>query len=65
MLLSGSTKADQEVSAGAHTSGQPNGVPMGPSPWARIVRGGVAHFGKLLQDCALPILFALNLILLF
>jgi hypothetical protein len=65
MRLSGFSKPDQEVSAMAPTSGEPRHVPMGPTPWARILRRGVAQFGKLLPDCAVPIFFAWNLILLF
>src|SRR5207245_3467252 len=51
MRLSGSSEADQEVSAVASTSGQQSIVPMGSPPWARILRRGVAQFGKGSFDC--------------
>jgi hypothetical protein len=49
----------------APTPGEPRVVPVGATPWARIPRLGIATFGRLLLDSALPILFALNLVLLF
>jgi hypothetical protein len=64
MRLSGFSMVGQDVSEVAPTSGEPRVMPVGTTLWAWIPRRCIATLGKLLFDCALPILFALNLLLL-